>query len=98
MTMFILSLFVSSSPYYQAIETGLLQRQAGGPCQAQVISHTDAIRAFHAFLPHNRPLTSICHWLLAFVLKEPIHCYLHVDTSVICHVLMHCLGSLLVKQ
>ena len=30
---------------------------------------------------------------LAFVVKEPIRCYLH-DTSVVCHVLMHCLGSL----
>ena len=61
-------------------------------------SHTDALRACHAFLAHERLLnglvTSVC-WQLVYVLKEPICCYLHVDTSVVCHVLMHCLGSLL---
>ena len=55
----------------------------------------------YAFLPHERllngPVTSV-RWRLAFVLKEPICCYLHDDTSVIYHVLMHCLSSFLLQD
>jgi len=65
-----------------------------------IASHADALRARQAFVPHKRLLngsvTSV-RWRLAFVLKEPIRCYLHVDTSVVCHVLMNCLGSFLNK-
>ena len=47
-------------------------------------SHAGAFRARHAFLPHeyllNGPVTSV-HWQLAFVVKEPICCYLHVTSQ-----------------
>ena len=69
--------------------------------RSRVASHADALRARHAFLPHERllngPVISIC-WRLAFVLKESICCYLHVDTFVVYHVVMHCLGSFLLQD
>ena len=51
--------------------------------------------------PHKHliigPVTSL-RWQLAFVFKEPIHCYVNVDTSVVCHVLMHCLGMIFASE
>ena len=42
------------------------------------------------------PPTNVClirSLVVSFCLKEPIRCYVNVDTSVVCYVLMHCLCS-----
>ena len=49
----------------------------------------------------NRRATSV-HWRLAFVSKEPIRCSVNADIfvvcQVVCHVLMHCLGSFILHD
>ena len=51
--------------------------------------------------PHERLLngqfTSV-RWRFAFVLNEPIRCYVNVDTSVVCQALIHCLGSFILQD
>jgi len=71
------------------------------PILSPLAFRVDALMARHAFLPLERllngPINSV-RWRLTFVLKEPIRCYRHVDPSVVCHVLMHCLGSFLLQD
>ena len=45
----------------------------------------------------NRPVTSI-RWHTAFVLKEQFLCYVNVDTSAVCHVLIHCFGTFILQD
>ena len=53
-------------------------------------SHADVLRLVTRSSPQT-PAQQTGH--LAFVLKEPIRCYVNVHTSVVCHMLMQCLGS-----